>query len=82
MFNHIDKDTDFRQGEILTGKVTLTKPNRLYIELNDGRKTYVSTNRIRKHGFKPQNYPVGATIKLEKIDFEWFYESTVWRVLA
>ena len=82
MFNHIDKDTDFRQGEILTGKVTLTKPNRLYIEFNDGRKTYVSTNRIRKHGFKPQNYPVGATIKLEKIDFEWFYESTVWRVLA
>lgn len=82
MFNHIDKDTDFRQGEILTGKVTLAKPNRLYIEFNDGRKTYVSTNRIRKHGFKPRNYPVGATIKLEKIDFEWFYESTVWRVLA
>ena len=82
MFNHIDKDTDFKKGEVLTGKVIVAKPNRLYIEFDNERKTYVSARRIRKHGFNPNNYPVGVTITLKKIDFEWFYESTVWKVLA
>ena len=72
---------DFPKGEVLTGKVTMAKPKRLHVEFEDGKKTYISTRRIRYFGFNPKDYPVGTTIKLEKIGFEWFYESTVWKVM-
>ena len=80
-FSHVDKDSDFKLGEILMGRVTDVKPKKVYINFPDGRMTYITKNRIRKHGFEPNHYQKGTAIKLEKIGFEWFYESTIWRML-
>ena len=81
-FNHVDKDSDFSKKTILHGKITKELPLRFYFKFPDGKESYISKARIKRQGFDPKRYSVGSMITVEKIDFEWFYESTVWKVLA
>ena len=81
-FDHIDLDSDFSMGEQLEGTITKKKPpKRLYITFKDGRQTYISKSRITQSGLNPEDYPVGATIEIEKIDFDPYYETTKWKVI-
>lgn len=81
-FDQVDKDSDFKKGEKLTGKVTRIKNGkRLYIRFPDGRQTYISKSRIKRFGFDPKQYGEKSLITLEKIDFDPYYESTKWKVI-
>lgn len=81
--SHVDLQDDFELDKIYRGKIVDIKHNkRLILKFPDGKKSYISKSRIQRSGKNPEQYIIGSSITLKKIDFELYFESTVWEVMV
>lgn len=80
--SHVDLEDDFELNKVYKAKVVDIRRNmRLILKFPDGKKSYISKGRIQRSGRNPEQYAVGSYITLKKVDFELYYESTVWQIV-
>lgn len=77
--NHVDQDTDFYNGEIISGTIEKVNGKKYFVRTDDGRITYFTASVLINANKKISQYNIGATVTIKKVGFDVNFERTIWK---